>query len=60
MMNLSFPNGMLLHYIRNKCLKTSPDFSPWIAINANNKMIARCIKILAEPTDYEEKKLLNL
>ncbi len=41
--------------------KTSPDFSPWIAINANNKMIARltALRFLLNQTDYEEKKLLK-
>ena len=41
--------------------KTSPDFSPWIAINANNKMIARltALRFLLNQTDYMEKKLLK-
>jgi hypothetical protein len=41
--------------------KTSPDLSPWIAINANNKMIARltALRFLLNQTDYEEKKLLK-
>ena len=41
--------------------RTSPDFSPWIAINANNKMIARltALRFLLNQTDYENKKLLK-
>ena len=41
--------------------KTSPDFSSWIAINANNKMIARltALRFLLNQTDYENKKLLK-
>ena len=41
--------------------KTSPHLSPWIAINANNKMIARltALRFLLNQTDYEEKKLLK-
>jgi hypothetical protein len=41
--------------------QTSPDLSPWIAINANNKMIARltALRFLLNQTDYEEKKLLK-
>ena len=41
--------------------KTSPKFSPWIAINANNKMIARltALRFLLNQTDYQEKKLLK-
>jgi hypothetical protein len=41
--------------------RTSPDFSPWIVINANNKMIARltALRFLLNQTDYENKKLLK-
>jgi polyphosphate kinase 2 (PPK2 family) len=41
--------------------KTSEEFSPWIAINANNKMIARltALRFLLNQTDYENKKLLK-
>ncbi len=41
--------------------KTSPASSPWIAINANNKMIARlsALRFLLNKTDYEKKKLLK-
>ena len=41
--------------------KTSPASSPWIAINANNKMIARlsALRFLLNQTEYEKKKLLK-
>ena len=41
--------------------KTSPDTSPWIVINSNNKMIARltALRFLLNKTDYEKKKLLK-
>ena len=41
--------------------KTSPASSPWIAINANNKMIARlsALRFLLNQTEYQEKKLLK-
>ena len=40
---------------------TSPEFSPWIKINANNKMIARltALRFLLNQTSYENKKLLK-
>ncbi|MDA0759556.1 MAG: polyphosphate kinase [Proteobacteria bacterium] len=40
---------------------TSPQFSPWIKINANNKMIARltALRFLLNQTSYENKKLLK-
>jgi len=41
--------------------KTSPLSTPWIVINANNKMIARltALRFLLNQTQYEEKKLLK-
>ena len=41
--------------------KTSPSFSPWIAINANNKMIARltALRFILNQVPYENKKLLK-
>ena len=40
---------------------TSPEFSPWIKINANNKMIARltALRFLLNQSSYENKKLLK-
>ena len=41
--------------------RTSPSFSPWIAINANNKMIARltALRFILNQVPYENKKLLK-
>ena len=41
--------------------KTSNKNSPWIAINSNNKMIARltALRFLLDKTSYENKKLLK-
>jgi hypothetical protein len=41
--------------------KTSTKNSPWIAINSNNKMIARltALRFLLDKTNYENKKLLK-
>ena len=41
--------------------QTSSSSSPWIAINANNKMIARlsALRFLLNQTEYENKKLLT-
>ena len=41
--------------------RTSPESSPWIKINANNKMIARltALRFLLNQTLYENKKLLK-
>ena len=41
--------------------KTSPSFSPWIAINANNKMIARltALRFILNQVPYQNKKLLK-
>ena len=41
--------------------KTSAEYSPWVAINANNKMIARltALRFLLNQTEYENKKLLK-
>jgi polyphosphate kinase 2 len=41
--------------------KTSPKTSPWVAINANNKMIARltALRFLLNQTEYDKKKLLK-
>ena len=41
--------------------RTSTGFSPWIVINANNKMIARltALRFLLNQMEYEDKKLLK-
>ena len=41
--------------------KTSTEFSPWISINSNNKMIGRltALRYLLIKTDYENKKILK-
>ena len=41
--------------------KTAVNFSPWVVINANNKMIARlsALRFLLNQANYENKKLLK-
>jgi len=41
--------------------RTSPELSPWIVINANNKMIARltALRYLLNQMEYQDKKLLK-
>jgi polyphosphate kinase 2 len=41
--------------------KTAVNFSPWVVINANNKMIARlsALRFLLNQASYENKKLLK-